>query len=174
MGAWLAAGVLADAYAVRNFRAADRFLSAPALQDVESIHALGRENTRVLLRRFAEKQNRWSYEEWEWAQLGIGLALLLILVFGSRPPVPAILLCLTMLVIVLTQRMGLTAWSGGFSGPADPRPGVTFPRQVYSVLEFAKLALGLGVAAILVLRKPADPDMFVRQSEKEEAVRRRT
>lgn len=169
-----------DVVAVQNLRAADRLLGAPTLPAVARINLLGHDEARLLLRHLAAEQNRWYAEQWEWVQLATGLVLILLLVFGSRPPKVAIGLCLVMFLIVLVSRAGLTPWINRVGPQTDFLPaGSQLPgtfatfRSARFIMELVKLALGFGVAGLLLLRKPADPRMFVRESEIEEAATRR-
>jgi hypothetical protein len=161
-----------DVVNIQNVRSVDRFMATPSVPIAERIHAMGHDSARAFLRSFAADQNRWYIDQWEWTQLGTGLALLLLLVFGTRPPKIAIGLCLLMLVIVLIERFGLTPFLDRLGPQPDLPPSRSFTtlRTTYSIMEMVKVLLGLGMAGLLLLKKPADPRMFARESEVEEAV----
>jgi hypothetical protein len=180
IGAWLALSIGMDIVQVQNIRAADRLLGAPRLPVLEPMHLMGQEGARLFLRYFAAEQNRWYVEQWEWTQLAIGLCLVLFLVFGRRPPKIAICLCLLMFGVVLAARTVLTPWIDRLALQMDFLPAgtplpvrLTMLRKVYSIMELVKLGLGLGVAGSLLIRKPADPQMFARESDMEETASRR-
>ena len=174
LGAWLACSVLTDCIAVQNFQSVNRFIADPGLSAIQDIHTLGPDKTRVLLRHLAGEQNRFFFEQWEWVQLALGTSLLLLLVFGGRPPKVAILLTLTMLLIVLCQRAGLTPQITRLGRILDYIPPETAsPKRtlfwslhgIYSGVELAKLALGFFIAGSLIVRRNPDPAHFVREAE---------
>lgn len=163
-----------DLVAVQNFRSVDRFLADTGIRAAEDVHALGKAETRVLLRHLVAEQNRFYFEHWEWIQLGVGLSLLLLLLFGGRPPKVAILLCLAMWGIVLGQRVGLTPQISklgrtlDFVAPnvesADKKTFWTL-HGIYSGLELSKIGLGLAVVGLLVIKRAPNRNMFARESE---------
>lgn len=176
-----------DVITRENFRAADRFLASASVQAVVQIHTLGHDNTRALMRSFASEQNRWSIEQWERVQIGTGLCLVLLLIFGSRPPKIPIGLSLLMLIVVLVFRFGLTPEITRLGrivdflppgAPGSEQRSFAAMNNAYTILELAKLAMGFTMAAILLIRRRADPEMFARESELEQAAmpqaRRRT
>ena len=183
LGVWLAGSVAYDLTATQNFKSVDRFLADPGVIAAQDIHTLGRTETRVLMRHLVAEQNRFYFEQWEWTELGIGLSLLLLLVFGSRPPKLPILLTLFMLLIVLGQRAGLTPQITRLGRLLDfipptvesaDRSAFWVLHGIYSGVELLKLALGLVIAGLLVIRRKPDPKLFARESELDDlpAVRR--
>ena len=171
---WLAGSVCFDLTATQNFKSVERFLADPGVVAAQDIHTLGHAETRVLLRHLVAEQNRFYFEQWEWVELGIGLSLLLLLVFGSRPPKLPILLTLLMLSIVLGQRAGLTPQITRLGRLLDFIPPTTESAErstfwilhgIYSGVELLKLALGLVIAGVLVIRRNPDPKLFARESE---------
>jgi len=165
-----------DLVAVQNFKSVERFLADPGIPAAQDVHTLGRIETRVFLRHLVAEQNRFYFEQWEWAQLALGLALVLLLIFGSRPPKLAILLCLGMLVLVLAQRFGLTPQISklgrelDFTTTGDSSQKTTFwtLHGIYSGVELLKIAFGLTVAGLFVIRRQPDKRMFARESELDE------
>jgi len=166
-----------DLIAVQNFKSVERFLSDTGIRAAEDVHILGRAETRVLLRHLVAEQNRFYFEQWEWVQLGLGLCILLLLVFGSRPPKVAILLCLAMLAIVLSQRIGLTPQISrlgrvlDFTAPtlesAEKKMFWTL-HGIYSGVELLKIALGVTISGLLIIRRQPDRQLFARESELDE------
>ncbi len=126
------------------------------------------------MRQFAGEQGRWLIEPWEWIQLGLGLSLFCVLLFGERPPKAAIGLCLLMMAFVMAERFGIspalfksgraTDFLPVDSQSADLRTFLLM-RRVYFFVDSFKIGLGACMAAVLILRKPADPSLFARQDE---------
>ncbi len=177
LGAWLAGSVFMDLLAVQNFRSVERFLSNTGVAAAQDIHTLGHDETRVLLRKLVAEQNRFYFEHWEWIQLGIGMCFLLLLVFGDRPPKVAILLTLAMLAVVLGQRAGLTPQISKIGRALDalPASGDSPDRTlfwtlhgIYSGLELLKIALGVTIAGLMVIRRKPNRQTFARESELDE------
>jgi hypothetical protein len=168
-----------DVTAIGNFHAVDRFLADPGIPSAEMIHDLGHDKTRRLLRRTAGEANTWLFEQWEWVQLGLGLALLLVLLFGNRPPKLLLGICLLMMMIVIAQRFFLSPVIASLGRVVDflpPDPDIADKKKfwayhgIYSTIELVKIGLGIVIAAVLIIRRQPDPQMFARESETLEAV----
>ena len=173
-GAWLAGSLAIDVAAFAKFRAVEQFLAGPGIRAAELIHSVGKENTRLLLSRAAAEANGWLFDQWGWAQLGLGFCLILVLLFGSRPPKIPMGLCLLMMGLVAAQLFGLIpnltslARAIDFLPPNPQLPDrVSYDlfRKSFLGAEAAKLALGFGIAAILIIRRQPDPAMFAREAE---------
>jgi hypothetical protein len=171
IGAWLAASIFMDFAAIQNFRSVDRFLSAPGALAAEQIKAVGgRAEARLFLRAGASETNRYLFEQWEYAQLIIGVILLAVFVYGhGDAPRVAIVLTILMLCIAAADRLLLTPEITRLGRLLDYAsvPGgdpALFWRLhgIYSSLELVKLALGLGIAGVLVVRH-IDRSRFVRE-----------
>jgi len=163
-----------DLIAVENFKAVDRFLSDTGVSAAQDVYTLGRGETRVLLRHLVGEQNRFYFERWEWIQLGIAVGFLFLLIYGQRPPKLAILLTLIMLTILLGQRAGLTPQISKIGRVLDflPTSGDDPQRKlfwtfhgIYSGVELLKIALGIAIAGLLIVRPKPDRQMFARESE---------
>ncbi len=171
IGAWLAASIFMDFTAIQNFRSVDRFLSAPGPLTAEHIRSIGgREQARVFLRAEAAEANRFFFEQWEYSQLVLGVMLLAVFVFGhGDAPRIAMVLTILMLCIVAADRFLLTGEITrlgrmlDYPGTQGAEPA-TFWRLhgIYSGMELLKLALGLGIAGLLVIRHK-DRTRFVRE-----------
>jgi hypothetical protein len=168
-----------DVAAIGNFHAVDRFLADPGGPSAELIHDLGHDKARILLRRTAGEANAWLFEQWEWVQLGVGLALLLVLLFGNRPPKLLMGICLLMIGIVIIQRFLLSPVIASLGRVVDflpPDPNIADRKRfwayhgIYSTIELVKLGLGIVIAAVLIIRRQPDPQMFARESEALEAI----
>jgi hypothetical protein len=155
VGAWLGAGVFADIAVVQNFETVDRFLPAPGSAGTAAeIAQIGRDRTRVLLRRNAGEENNFLFTNWELAELGIGGALLLTLAFGARAGKLPIGLTVAMLAIVGVQHFFLSPMVTDLGRKMADLPAAnpltaTFwtYHGIYSGAEILKLALG-GVLAV--------------------------
>ena len=174
IGAWLAASIFMDFTAIQNFRSVDRFLNAPGPLAAEQIKSIGgKVPARVFLRSEAAEVNRYFFEQWEYSQLAVGVVLLMVFIFGHGDvPRAALLLAFLMLCIVAADRFLLTGEITRLGRLLDypNTPGANeaaFWRLhgIYSGLELSKLALGLGVAGLLIIRHK-DRTRFVREHAK--------
>ena len=175
-GIWLGAGILMDIVATQNFQTVNRVMTSLDIRVVEAAKKVGDpDTTRYLLRFFAGEANRYLFEQWEWTELALGLALMLVLLFARFYQKLAMGLCLGMIVIVLIQRFKLTpaitmlGRELDFSQGASRRFAVY--HQIYGAVEIAKLALGFGLIARLLIRQRAGKRAFVREYERDEAGR---
>ncbi len=165
LGFWLGAGVCVDILATQNSAAIDRFMSDPGSPNATTqIRQAGPVSVRFLLARSAAEENAWVFAKWEWAEIGIGIALFFQVMFGERPPHSAVVLIPAMLLIVLVQLSILTPHIASLSTEVDEIPAFELPgnqamaqfqafRGIYTGGEILKLALGIGLASRLAIRR---------------------
>jgi hypothetical protein len=175
IGIWLGISVFMDIVATQNFQTVNRVMTSLDLKVVETTRKIGDpESTRYLLRYFAGEANRFLFEQWEWAELMLGLVMLLVLLFCRSNQKIAMSLVLAMVCIVLAQRFKLTpaittlGREIGFSATASRR--FTAYHQAYGIIELLKIALGLGVAGSLLIRRNSGKRAFVKEYEREREV----
>jgi hypothetical protein len=182
LGIWLGAGIFADIAVLQNFRTVDRFLSDPGtVKTATDLHKIGRPLERELLRRNAAEENNYLFENWEWTELFLGVGLLATLFFGERPNKLMMSAALTMWVIVMVQRFGLTPQVTELGRriadlPAgDPlnRTFWTF-HGLYSGAEVLKLGVGMALAARLSVRGRPDPNQFAKEFDAQQSLAAKT
>jgi hypothetical protein len=101
---WLGAVACVDLLINQNYSTIDRFISDPASPGAAAqVRETGPASARFILRRNASEENAWVLNKWEWMQIALALALLLLVMVGERPPVLALFVIPTMLIIVLLQ-----------------------------------------------------------------------
>jgi len=173
LGAWLGAGVCADVAVTQNFQTVDRFLAQPgSLSTSVELNKLGRERTRVILRRNAGEENNTIFENWERMELIIGSSLLALLLFGGRPQKPLLAGALLMLVIVAAQHFYLSPEVADLGRqladlPANDPLNKKFWifHGIYSGSEIVKFLIGFALAVRLSIRRRQDADHFARKYE---------
>jgi hypothetical protein len=146
--------------ATQNFATVDRVLAAPPSQAAPMLETLGSENARLLLRYLAGEENRLFFTSWELAQIALGALLTAILWLGIKSRLLAGLAG-AMLIIALFQHFRVTPEMIAlgrlvdFGGAAGSAAYGQFWRLhgLYGVLEVAKLALLMVVAAILLFTR---------------------
>jgi len=153
LGAWLGAGIFTDLAVTQNFRTVDRFLESSQLNGV------GRARERIVLRRNAAEENNWIFQNWERLEFAVGGALLLLLLFGEAPQKSTVALSLALPAIVAAEHFLLTPRIidlGRIVGdlPATDPAARTFwmLHGIYGSLDILKIMVGLGLAAVLVIR----------------------
>lgn len=176
IGIWLGVSVFMDYVATQNFQAVSRALSSLDVRAVETAKKVGDQDAaKALLRYFAGEINRYLFEQWEWAELLLGLSLLIVLLFARSYQKLGMALCVMMMCIVAGQRFELTpritqlGRELEFSGTASRRFAAY--HAIYGYVEIAKLALGLALAARLLIRQRASKKAFVREYEREQQTR---
>ncbi len=149
------------AVATHNFAGVDELLSSPSARASKDVLNLGKAETRLLLRYVASELNRWYFEHWESVQLGLGAVLLLMLFFGADARSSWLAVTLLMLVATGVQHWLLTPQIIRLGRILDFTAGGEFYQvshrfrglhSTYSVVEIAKLALGLFLTLQLAKR----------------------
>jgi len=163
LGAWLGAGIFTDLAVTQNFRAVDRFLESTQL------NAIGRARERVVLRKNAAEENNWIFRNWERLEFAIGGALLLLLVFGERPRKSILPLGLLLPAIVAAEHFLLTPRIIDLGRIVEDLPATdpatrTFwmMHGLYGGLDILKILVGLGLAAVLVIRPKTEREPLAR------------
>ena len=174
IGIWLGVSVFMDLVATQNFKSVGLVLGSVDIRAVEATRKIGDvETTRHLLRYFAGEINRYLFEQWEWAELLLGLALFLVLLFCRTYQKFAMAMCFLMLCIVIGQRFKLTPMITQLGRELEFGDNVSRRfsayHAAYGVIELAKIALGLMLAAALLIRPRASKKAFVREYEREQA-----
>jgi hypothetical protein len=145
-----------------SFSSVDRLLAQPHPVATAQFKALGRADARLLLRYQVAEQNRWYFATWETVQIVTGALFFFFLLFLTRENKFALLLVLLMIAAVLVQRFLLTPGMISLGRMIDFAPPNALPgeRAQFWVLhswywgaELAKWALGLALAARLILRR---------------------
>ena len=153
--------------ATQNFQTVDRVLATPAPEASEMFQTLGPDNSRLLLRYLAGEENRLFFVSWELAQIALGVLLTAILLSGMRSGLPAgrnrLLAGLAggMVIVALFQHFRVTPEMIALGREIEFGAGAGSPAYtqfwrlhgLYGVLEVAKLALVMVVAAFLLLGK---------------------
>ena len=163
LGFWLAGSICMMVVAAHNFAGADEIAASPSARASKDVLTLGKAETRLLLRHAAAELNRWYFENWERVQLGLGAALLLMLFFGADARSAWLAMTLLMLVATGVQHWLLTPQiirlgrilDFAFSPESDfYKESHRFSglHATYSVIELAKLALGLFLTLQLAKR----------------------
>ncbi len=178
LGLLIAGSGFMDVVAIHNFRGVDRYLAAPRLPAATQIHDMGRDNVRLLLRRFAGEQNRWYFEQWEWTETALSLSILLVILLALTPSRLTLFLALAILAITLGDRFGFTPQISRLGRVLEDMQAATAPAErtlfwtlhgLYSGLEMLKLALAMWLAAKLMIRGRPDRGLFARRAAGGEA-----
>ena len=103
LGAWLAVTLALDIVSAVNLGAADDVLRTPVAGAAEIVRTTGPEQARLLLRHFANEQNRYLFEVWEMLEIPVALFLLGLLYSATDKRRFPLVLCGLMLVMVLAQ-----------------------------------------------------------------------
>jgi hypothetical protein len=164
LGAWVGAGIFTDLAVTQNFRAVDRFLASSQLNGPLNDMERGRE--RIVLRRNAAEENNWIFQNWERLEFAIGGVLLLLLLVGGKPGKSTLALGLALPAIVAAEHFLLTPRIIDLGRIVGDLP-VTDPAArtfwmlhgFYGGLDILKILVGLGLAAILLIRPETEPEM---------------
>jgi hypothetical protein len=160
LGAWLGAGIFTDLAVTQNFRAVDRFLESSQPDSV------GRAQERILLRENAAEENNWIFQNWERLESAISGVLLLLLLVGGKPGKSTLALALTLPAIVAAEHFLLTPRIIDLGRIVGDLP-VTDPAArtfwmlhgLYGGLDILKILVGLGLAAVLLIRPETETEM---------------
>ena len=165
LGLWLGAGVFMEWVSRENVAVADRILAQPdpaaAVRIAMLDKAIGKNETRLLLRYEASEQNRSYYELWEIVQVVLAALFFFFLLFGTTEGKVSLALALTLLILVLLQRFLLTPELSGlgklldFSNPAlvgGERERFRVTHAAYTAMEVAKWGLQIALGAVLIAR----------------------
>jgi hypothetical protein len=163
LGAWLGAGIFTDLAVTQNFRTVDRFLDSSQLNGAE------RARERIVLRRNAAEENNWIFQNWERLEFALGGVVLLLLLFGGQPGKSSIALSLALPAIVAVEHFLLTPRIidlGRIVGdlqPTDPAARTFWMLHGwYGGLDILKILVGLGLAAVLVIRPETEREPVAR------------
>jgi hypothetical protein len=173
LGAWLGAGILADVAVTQNFQTVDRFLESPGDPATSvQLNQVGRVRERAILRRNAGEENNWIFLNWERVELVLGSGLFLLLFFGERPRKSLLAGAIILLVIVGGEHFLLTPRITEMGRTVDYLPPNSSEVKTfwvlhgfYSGLDLLKIAVGLAMAARIVIRRKPDKEAFAREYE---------
>ena len=161
-----------DFVATENFQTVSRVLGSLDIRAVETAKKVSDPDAlRQLLRYFAGEVNRYLFEQWEWTELMLGILLLLVLLFCHSYQRVVLSLCVLMIAVVAVQRFKLTPAITAlgrdleFSVSASRRFAAF--HEVYGYVEIGKLAMGLVMAILLLIRRSSGKKAFVRQYQRE-------
>jgi hypothetical protein len=157
LGAWIGCCILVDLMVLQNPRLASSALESATPPAVLIMQKLGRDETSLLLRYFAEEENRFYFSIWEMFQIPTALILGAVLYFAAEKRAMPQILCGLMLVLVLFQLAIQPEFS--YRGrEADFPPGsqtlgtkarVWALTEVWIGAESAKLLIGALIASYL-------------------------
>jgi hypothetical protein len=163
LGAWLGGGILTDLAVTQNFRTVDRFLESTQL------NGIGRARERVVLRKNAAEENNWIFQNWERLEFAIGGVLFLLLLFGEGPRKSTLAMGLLLPAIVAAEHFLLTPRIIDLGRIVEDLPATdpatrTFwtLHGLYGGLDILKILVGLGLAALLVIRPKTAPEPLAR------------
>jgi hypothetical protein len=103
LGAWIGCCIFVDLMVLQNPRLASSALESATPPAVLIMQKLGRDETSLLLRYFAEEENRFYFSIWEMFQIPTALILGAVLYFAAEKRAMPQILCGLMLVLVLFQ-----------------------------------------------------------------------
>ncbi len=154
IGAWVMGTIFMAVVATQNFYLIDRLLATGSVQGFNEVTAaLGNDVAREFMRYVSSELNRLFFVGWGVVQAVLG-ALLLWLVWHSdsrrvRVGALSIFILALVLAIVLTPLIVSVGRALDFV-PRDPRPPELttfgFLHAAYTLVDFAKLGLGLVIA----------------------------
>ncbi len=157
LGAWIGCCIFVDLMVLQNPRLASSALDSATPPAVVIMQRLGPDESSLLLRYFAEEQNRFYFATWELFQIPAALILGAVLYFAAEKRAMPQILCGLMLVLVLFQLAIQPELS--FRGrEADFPPGsqtlgtkarVWALTEVWIGAESAKLLIGVFLASYL-------------------------
>jgi hypothetical protein len=157
LGAWIGCCIFVDLMVLQNPRLASNALESASPPAVLIMQKLGRDETSLLLRYFAEEEDRFYFSIWELCQIPTALILGAVLYFAAEKRAMPQILCGLMLVLVLFQLAIQPEFS--FRGrEADFPPGsqtlgtkarVWALTEVWIGAEAAKLLIGALLASYL-------------------------
>lgn len=177
LGAWLAASIFMTWVATHNLQGVDSLLNTNSAQAQRHLRDMGHDKARVLMRFQASELNRYYFGTWETFQVVLGIVLVFVLLFATNGNRVMMTLAVGMLAIVVIQKLTVTPpiieLGCGLDFAADGQMQVE--RQAfwnyhnfYSAMELIKLALGVGLAARLILA--GSSGRRVRRTKKVETV----
>jgi hypothetical protein len=155
---WMGGSTLVDFVTFANFGNIDDFMQTPgSVRASVELNKLGREDGRLLLRRYVAEDNADVIFNWERASAAMGIALFFLVLFTDQPQRITMGGVLLMTAIVLGQHF-LTPAIASMGRtlddlpPGDPaRASFGALHGTYSTLEIAKVAIGLIVGWRLVV-----------------------
>jgi hypothetical protein len=161
LGSWLAGGVCMALLAMGGPASVERALRRPNPVARLAILEIGPARARQLLEYQAAEQVRTGMEAWHTAEVLLGVFFFLFLLFGTGERKFSLLLALLMLLAAVAQRALVTPELVSLGRSLDfvpSPPAADLARQgamrvVYFSIELANWALGLLLAAHLVLRR---------------------
>jgi hypothetical protein len=103
LGAWIGCCIFVDLMVLQNPRLAGSALESATPPAVLIMQKLGRDETSLLLRYFAEEENRFYFSIWELFQIPTALILGAVLYFAAEKRAMPQILCGLMLVLALFQ-----------------------------------------------------------------------
>jgi len=103
LGAWIGCCIYVDLMVLQNPRLASSALESASPPAVLIMQKLGRDEASLLLRYFAEEENRFYFSIWEMFQIPTALVLGAVLYFAAEKRAMPQILCGLMLVLVLFQ-----------------------------------------------------------------------
>lgn len=160
LGAWLAASIFMTWVATHNLQSVDSLLNTNSVQAQRQLRDMGHDKARVLMRFQASELNRYYFGAWEGFQIILGIVLAIALLFATNGNRLMMSLAAGMLAIVIIQKLTVTPpiieLGRGLDFATDGQMQVE--RQAfwnyhnfYSAMELAKLAMGVGLAARLMV-----------------------
>jgi hypothetical protein len=160
LGIWMGGSILVNFATFANFSNIDDFLQTPgSVRASLDLNRLGRDNGRLLLRRYAGEDNADVIFNWERVSAAIGVGLFFALLFRDQPHKVTLGGVLLMTAIVLGQHF-ITPEIAELGRKMDDLPGDASIRRTfgllhgtYASLEILKLITGLIVAWWLAKRE---------------------
>jgi len=157
LGAWIGCCIFLDLMVLQNPRLAGNALESATPPAVLIMQKLGRDETSLLLRYFAEEENRFYFSIWEVFQIPTALILGAVLYFAAEKRAMPQILCGLMLVLALFQLAiqpefsyrGREADFPPGSQALGPKARVWALTEVWIGAESAKLLIGALLASYL-------------------------
>jgi hypothetical protein len=172
LGVWLAGCLFMAFISRQNLDTADRLIANGDPAILLHSGSAGIQAMRGLLRYHALEQTRAANESWETAQVVLGIFFFFFLLFGTREDKRTLAIPLLMVLVALAERLLLTPeitsrarlldFVRQGSHAAD-RVKLLVLQRVYLGCELGKAALGLILAARLILARPRKSPGDIRQ-----------
>jgi len=161
LGVWIGCCIFVDLMVLQNPRLASTAVDSATPPAVAIMQKLGRDETSLLLRYFAEEQGRFYFATWEWFQMPTAILLGAVLYFAAEKRLMPQILCGLMLVLVLFQLaiqpelsyLGREADFPPGNQTLGPKARVWALTEVWMGAESAKLLIGALLASYLFAYK---------------------
>ncbi len=159
LGVWLAGTLLMGGVASENFFLIDHLLKSPSHASFQrDVLQMPPGEARVMLRYFSSELNRFYFNVWGWIEAGLGALVVVLAITGLQQRkfaigFSAMLALVAVMLFYITPRIIVAGRALDFVPREPPPPGMAefgMLHGAYSILDLAKLLIGIWMAVALV------------------------